>query len=154
MTDVPKDPPAPTEPRSPAAPEEPGHPRPAGTAPTDELPPIDDEPDELPYDPEAVRLERRLLIIRVATIASVLTAGVGALAYGYLSRRRAIGFTDNDPNDPRGGGRGNRGKGPVTGVTDNDPTDAEGKGRGTSQQVPKQSNDSDPADAVGAGKSK
>jgi hypothetical protein len=95
-----------------------------GAAPAADLPPP-------PPDPEAARLERRLLIFRVATAASVLTAaGAAALAYGMSRRQprgRVTGISDRDPSDPEGGGRGPRVPPPNT---DNDPTDQPGKGKG------------------------
>lgn len=66
----------------------------------------------------AARLERRLLIFR----ATWLLGGAAALGYYYVSQRRLQAMSDNDPTDPRGGGRGSK-----RSSGDNDPNDPERK---------------------------
>jgi len=73
--------------------------------------------------------ERRLFIFKAAFFVS----GVAALGYSYYRQQRIREMTDNDPYDPRGGGRGSRRT--KSGVSDNDPNDPEGGGKGQGRVV-------------------
>ena len=73
--------------------------------------------------------ERRVFIFKAAFFLS----GVAALGYNYYRQRRIREMTDNDPSDPRGGGRGSRRS--KSGTSDNDPNDPEGGGKGQGRIV-------------------
>jgi hypothetical protein len=82
--------------------------------------------------------ERRVFIFK----AAFLLSGVAALGYTYYRQRRIREMTDNDPYDPRGGGKGSRRT--KSGVSDNDPTDAEGEGKGQGRIVVQPKPDTEP----------
>lgn len=95
-------------------------------------------------------LNRRLFffktVLGAATIAATASVVTSAPAEAQYMLRRG---TDNDPYDPRGGGRLR----PVRRrVTDNDPYDAEGRGRGHRRVYRRRVTDNDPYDARGRGR--
>jgi hypothetical protein len=73
--------------------------------------------------------ERRVFIFKAAFFLS----GVAALGYSYYRQQRIREMTDNDPYDPRGGGKGSRRT--KAGISDNDPNDPEGGGKGQGRVV-------------------
>ena len=94
---------------------------------------------------------RRLFIFNTiaSTVALVAatTAGTSTPAEAQTYYRRG---TDNDPYDPRGGGRIRRYY--RRRVTDNDPYDAEGRGRGYRRYRRRRVTDNDPNDPRGGGR--
>src|SRR5262245_53177204 len=109
--------------------------------------------------PQTPVLGRRLFILRVTAVLGSAAAAISSTTPAQAQNdndlvdrgpsgkgqprnpenRRAprSGVTDQDPNDPQGGGRGagggqqRPGGGGRTGVTDKDPGDPQGQGRGT-----------------------
>jgi hypothetical protein len=88
---------------------------------------------------EQPKLSRRLLVLRMATVAGAgaTVAACVAPAPGYYAAPapvvvpRGTGITDADPSDGAGFGRGGyRGNRVRTGITDADPSDGPGFGRG------------------------
>lgn len=108
-----------------------------------------DKPDLTDEATAAEPLNRRLFffktVLGAATIATAASVVTSAPAEAQYLRRG----TDNDPYDPRGGGRLR----PVRRrVTDNDPYDAEGRGRGHRRVYRRRVTDNDPYDARGRGR--
>ena len=102
------------------------------------------------------RLSRRLMVVRVASLAGATVALTSCVApapiYTQLpiATQRGTGITDADPNDGPGNGRGGR-RG--TGVTDRDPNDGPGNGRGGYRGVSGTGiTDRDPNDGPGRGR--
>ena len=106
---------------------------------------------------DAPRLQRRLLILRLASIGSAVAgAAVTPLPAAAQYYNRGTGITDSDPNDGAGNGRGGYRPAPRgTGITDNDPSDGPGNGRGGYRAAPRRGtgiSDSDPTDGAGNGR--
>ena len=105
------------------------------------------------------KISRRSFLVKVA--GGSLTLGAGSV----VSACATTGYTDSDPYDPVGGGRGGGYRSGITdadsgayadpagngrgrsGITDSDPSDPVGNGRGRSGIT-----DSDPSDPVGNGR--
>ena len=93
------------------------------------------------------RLDRRLLVLRLASSATVvaLSAQAAEAETRFNSpenQQLAQRTTDRDPSDGEGRGRGGRG------ASDNDPRDGAGRGTGG-----RGSTDNDPRDAPGRSRS-
>lgn len=110
----------------------------------------------LDEDNTAARLRRRMIVIRVGTLAAMAPALAGCLAVPNVgapaSRGYRTGMTDADPHDGPGQGRG--GTRIRTGYTDSDPADGAGQGRGTYGAGRRRTGftDADPSDGPGYGR--
>jgi hypothetical protein len=112
------------------------------------------------------KLSRRLLVLRVGTLAGAGAAVSACVAPGpgYYAPAapvvvapppRGTGITDADPSDGPGFGRGGyRGNRVRTGLTDADPSDGPGFGRGgySGNRVRTGLTDADPSDGPGFGR--
>lgn len=105
-------------------------------------------------DDTSLKLKRRLLVLRLGALPSVaalapLAAEARPLAPATPDRAVPVqGYTDSDPSDGPGRGRGpRRGN---TGITDSDPSDGPGQGRGARRGTG--ITDADPSDGPGNGR--
>lgn len=95
---------------------------------------------------EVRKVSRRSFISKV-----IGGAVIGTVAVIAPTAPAEAQYTDNDPYDPVGRGRGRRGR-PYTGVTDRDPGDPVGRGRGRRRRGRTGITDRDPSDPVGNGR--
>lgn len=106
------------------------------------------------------RLSRRLVIVKVAGLAATpalagcVVAPPAQPVYAPAPVVRGTGYTDSDPNDGPGNGRGPYGRARGTGYTDSDPNDGPGQGRGGYRAPARGTGytDSDPNDGPGNGR--
>ncbi|MBR0670238.1 hypothetical protein [Neoroseomonas soli] len=108
-------------------------------------------------DKDRPRLGRRMLVLRIAGVGVAGSALAGCVmpppgGAVYAPGPARTGYTDADPNDGPGFGRGGYRRG--TGLTDADPNDGAGQGRGgyRGNRVYTGVNDSDPGDGAGYGR--
>ncbi|MGG5807945.1 hypothetical protein [Falsiroseomonas sp. CW058] len=99
------------------------------------------------------KLRRRLLVLRLGAIPSAaLLAPRGSEARVAMAPQGGAapvqGWTDSDPSDGPGRGRGPRRGG--TGISDSDPSDGPGQGRGAARGSGV--TDNDPSDGPGRGR--
>lgn len=90
-------------------------------------------------------IRRRLTVLNLAVVP--ISVALAACASPTRSTHRSTGYTDSDPTDPPGAGRGRLSR---SGATDSDPSDPPGGGRRVIRRTGL--TDSDPTDRAGYGR--